>query len=401
MIISAGAQAWLNRVIFSNRVLVWFGLISFPLYLWHWPLLSFAHIIEGETLSREIRIAIVLLSIALAWLTYKLIEQPLRFGSTTWVKPAALCVLMVFIGYVGFNTSQGNGLTFRQKSMIQHNTQFDWLPSYKRNAACEHAYPDLASGHCLRAKASEPTILVLGDSHSNSLYPGMVDAMANTRDNVANFSKSGCLPFFDLASVQKGEQKKCPEYSNSALTFAEENPSVHTVVLSSRGPLYLTGKGYGGNGEVTHERTISLVKRREMTNSHQIFAMAMKTTIERLLAKNKRIIFVLDWPELGFDPKSCVDSRPLRFSNHVREPCAVSRLDFEQRNRQYRELVLSVLKDFPSVDVFDAAALFCDAQWCWAMTEGKMLYRDDDHLSVQGSRYVASALVKLLKPWQE
>lgn len=55
LIISAGAQAWLNRVVLSNRVLVWFGLISFPLYLWHCPLLSFARIVESQTPSREIR----------------------------------------------------------------------------------------------------------------------------------------------------------------------------------------------------------------------------------------------------------------------------------------------------------------------------------------------------------
>jgi peptidoglycan/LPS O-acetylase OafA/YrhL len=54
MIIAAGMQAWLNSAVLGNRMLVWFGLISFPLYLWHWPLLSFARIVESETPSHEI-----------------------------------------------------------------------------------------------------------------------------------------------------------------------------------------------------------------------------------------------------------------------------------------------------------------------------------------------------------
>jgi peptidoglycan/LPS O-acetylase OafA/YrhL len=100
LIISAGTQAWLNRIILSNRVLVWFGLISYPLYLWHWPLLSFARIIEGEMPSREVRIAAVVISIALAWLTYKLIEIPVRFGRRSGVKIVTLLLLMVLVGFV-------------------------------------------------------------------------------------------------------------------------------------------------------------------------------------------------------------------------------------------------------------------------------------------------------------
>ncbi len=48
LIIASGSNAWLNRAILSNRLLVWFGLISFPLYLWHWPLLSFVRIVEAQ-----------------------------------------------------------------------------------------------------------------------------------------------------------------------------------------------------------------------------------------------------------------------------------------------------------------------------------------------------------------
>ena len=82
LIIAAGPKAWLNRVVLSNRIVVWFGLISFPLYLWHWPLLSFARVIEGEPPTRGVRLALVAVSVMLAWVTYWLIERPVRGGAT-------------------------------------------------------------------------------------------------------------------------------------------------------------------------------------------------------------------------------------------------------------------------------------------------------------------------------
>ena len=73
--------------------MVFFGLIIFPLYLWHWPLLSFVRIVVSEAAPRAIRVAAVLLAIALAWVTYKLIEKPLRFGGHGYLKSVVLASL--------------------------------------------------------------------------------------------------------------------------------------------------------------------------------------------------------------------------------------------------------------------------------------------------------------------
>ncbi len=77
LIIASGSKAWLNRIFLMNPIAVWFGLISYPLYLWHWPILSFLQIIEGEMPHRDARIIAVTLSIFLAWFTYRFIENQL------------------------------------------------------------------------------------------------------------------------------------------------------------------------------------------------------------------------------------------------------------------------------------------------------------------------------------
>ena len=93
LLIAAGPEGWVNRVLLARRTMVFFGLISFPLYLWHWPLLSFVRIVVSEAAPRAIRVAAVLLAIALAWVTYKLIEKPLRFGGHGYLKSVVLASL--------------------------------------------------------------------------------------------------------------------------------------------------------------------------------------------------------------------------------------------------------------------------------------------------------------------
>ena len=111
LLIYAGPQAWLNRVVFSNRVLVWIGMISYPLYLWHWPALAFARIVEGATPSVAIRIGAVLLSITLAWLTFVWIEKPLRFDWKSRWRTPLLVLGMAVMGYVGLMCKNSDGLS--------------------------------------------------------------------------------------------------------------------------------------------------------------------------------------------------------------------------------------------------------------------------------------------------
>lgn len=107
LIIAAGAKAWFNCTILSNKVLVWFGLISFPLYLWHWPILSFGRIIYYELPPIRFRLLAIVISIVLSWLTVKLIEKPFRFGNyRIGLKVITLCSLIFVIGVCGFVVSK-------------------------------------------------------------------------------------------------------------------------------------------------------------------------------------------------------------------------------------------------------------------------------------------------------
>jgi peptidoglycan/LPS O-acetylase OafA/YrhL len=107
LLIYAGPDAWINQKLLSSKILVWFGLISFPLYLWHWPLISYAWIMEGGVPPTIMRASAVLLAIVLAWATKVFIEQPFRFGKEKIrLKVFILCLTLSIVGLTGLLLNQ-------------------------------------------------------------------------------------------------------------------------------------------------------------------------------------------------------------------------------------------------------------------------------------------------------
>lgn len=388
VLISAGPQAWVNRVVLSNRGAVWFGLISYPLYLWHWPLLSFARIVEGQPIGPSFRIAAVALSIALAWLTYALVEKRIRLGGHGKAKAAGLLGLMAVVGVVGCITYSEGGLPNRRAlAKIGENAAiFRWFGEDEPAAHSECLGRYALSGpirYCNVSGAGKPSIAIIGDSHGRALFAGLKDVLKERNEGLLQI---GGRLFLDVATYPEGDPGEIEVYKGGikATEFAAQEPSIKKVVMVSRGPRYLAG-----------DWQFKLISDPNLKDHMKIWNIAMRKTLDSFVKRNKEVIFVLENPETGFDPRSCLEGRPLRFSDRVRNPCAVPRADFERRHHAYRTLVREILADYPKVKLFDSAAPLCDEQLCWAMKDGKLLYLDDHHLSSEGARVVSAELVKL------
>ncbi|MFZ5482910.1 MAG: acyltransferase family protein [Pseudomonadota bacterium] len=220
LIILAGPNAWINRNILSNKIAVWFGLISFPLYLWHWPILSFARIVESEVPSRNIRVAAVLLSIVLAWLTYKLVERPLRFGQHSKVKVTALVVLMTIVGYVGYNTYNRDGLSFRFKfnvSMSEDQISAERAKYWAGNLDRKF--------NLLNKKA-----IVFGDSQGFDIYKSLLN-IENLGIKIFQTSYE-CTSFNMAKNGTKDNAKKMCQSSFDRLINSEELKKATILIYS-------------------------------------------------------------------------------------------------------------------------------------------------------------------------
>ncbi len=221
-IISAGPSAWFNRTVLSNKLFVWFGLISFPLYLWHWPLLSFVHITEPDTPSANTRIACVVVSIIFAWMTYRFIEKPIRFGNHTKRKTLFLCISMVAIGCFGYGTYELNGMGFRlPKPLNYEDARIDkeWLSGRCFIGQGHTAMASLAKdkNECV-TRGTGKLIYLWGDSFAAALYPGLKQLQTTNNIGLAHFTAAACPPLLDWVHPTNN----CKDINDDNISFIRE-----------------------------------------------------------------------------------------------------------------------------------------------------------------------------------
>lgn len=366
LIISAGMGAWINRTILSNPVLVWFGLISFPLYLWHWPLLSFARVIEGETPNRTFRVAAVVASIVLAWLTYRLVEKPIRFGARGKRKAVALALSMLVVGCVGYVAYQQDGLRFRENARLRTHEgdvgqiafhkyiESEFFPCTPKELA-DQAVTFEGFKRCNQSRQSANVdIAIVGDSHAEHLFIGIAEA-APTR-NVAFYIK-GTAPFVDN-----------PEYANIYRNVVSSS-SIKTVIL--------TMHWWGRFQDVPRGSTLE---------------NEMHKTAELLMTGGKEVFIVDDIPAYPFVPEKCDGKRWLS----TREPpgCSLDRALIDGQYQAFMPDLHRLVEKDPRIRLLEISKHLCDEKACSMILDGRLVYRDDNHLNIIGSKYIGEKLVK-------
>lgn len=239
LVVAAGPHAWLNRTIFSHPAAVWFGLISYPLYLWHWPLLTLARIVEGGVPTWQMRVAAIAVSILVSWLTYQIVEKPIRFGRHGNLKALTFAASLAAVGYVGFMTYRADGYISRFPAIVQQLTayKYDYKSDY-REGSCflEPEQNSSAFANCDDGLLEQrPTLLLWGDSHAAHLYPGYKVAFGGVA-NVIQRTAAACPPILD-APIQLKEMAHCKEINDQVFAWIKDNrPS--RVVLAARWTFY-------------------------------------------------------------------------------------------------------------------------------------------------------------------
>jgi peptidoglycan/LPS O-acetylase OafA/YrhL len=376
----------LNRYVLSQALLVGFGLISYPLYLWHWGFLSFARIIHSGAISLTLTCLILILSIVMSIMTYRLIEKPIRKNMQS-VKP--LLLLMLMVASLGALGVWQNGLPKRlintqRQTYLQDLNTFD---SYKTNAvSCQVDGIDI----CLQSHAGHANGLIWGDSHAEQLLAGLIgEDHAHQWLLLANHA---CPPLLGVRAYWKGQQDICLQANEKILSIIAGQPNIKTVVLSSVGLFYLSNEMVSEQlvGPYSPGNFYLQMDAFPMLNKPAVFAKGFANTVRQLLDLGKQVIVVEDSPLLPFMPIACL-SRPL-----LKQP-AFCQLSFEkvlQVQTQYRELLNELVHQYPNISVFRSVDVLCHDGRCPVIENQHYIYRDSQHLSLYGSRLLAHGFIQ-------
>ncbi len=198
LLLSAPAT-WMASRLLGSRPFVVVGLISYPLYLWHWPLLVFFATIKFAPLTLLERELVIWLSIALAWATYRLVEVPIRFGRPSRLNVAALGSAMLLIAIAGGVIVEHGGFAFRLPPEIRDLAKVETQTGQWRVHTCllDLGHETTFADDCVE-RDRRPLVLVWGDSTAGALMPGLLKAQETHDFGIAQLTSSSCIPALNV-----------------------------------------------------------------------------------------------------------------------------------------------------------------------------------------------------------
>ena len=246
LLIAAGPGAIPNRRLLASALFVFVGRISYPLYLWHFPLLVLARVQWGPSLSVPATLTVVAASVVLAYGTYRFVELPVRglARSRAW-RPGVLVAPLAAVGAAGLAVFLAGGLPGRLPVELQQlsTVAFDYKHAYRESRCFLQPWQGARAFRADCVDGGEGKLLLLwGDSHAAHLYPGLRAAAGERRFRLAQLTASACPPLLDYRS---SERPKCHEINQAALAKARAlRPE--TVVLSAQWEKYRSLEGLRG-----------------------------------------------------------------------------------------------------------------------------------------------------------
>ena len=361
LLIQSGPQAWVNKKLLANRMLVYIGLISYPLYLWHWPLLTYARILNGEIPPSSVRVGVLVLGVILAWATYEFVEKPVRrLGrGPTGVRTAGFAAASVGALAVYGLLVVGNFVQARSSS----------IPYLAEISA---AYSDWH----IRAQGTIPgdargTVLFFGDSHMQQFWPRLE---ALTQDEHAAHhtvifrTRGGCAPVPGIERVGYG----CNQFVEETFALARK-PEIQTVIISASWVGFTDRTDYYKAGDEGGEPL------KMLTPGTEWVLDGFEAAVGGLVKAGKQVVIVLSSPYgKQFDPREMAQRDGWGF--RVRLPAPVSRRAMDS-DSAFIDDRLKEIAQRTHASVLDPRDTICGSATCPTLdSRGKPLLKDDSHL---------------------
>jgi peptidoglycan/LPS O-acetylase OafA/YrhL len=367
LILATPGTSWFQHRVLASRLLVWIGLISYALYLWHWPLLSFLNILEAGSPPLTLRWTALGLSFLLAGLTYRYVEVPIRRHRELSFN-LRLAAAAAVAGFAGMFVHATGGFAQR---FDQDILALD--PGPRLDDLCTARFAASAPiNYCRTTSAEPPSILIVGDSRAHAIYEAAAPLLS-PEHSVMLLGRGGCPPLLNVrASGYDSNENECEQVWQTFVRYARQaQPKV--VVVVGNGSFLLTDSKI----QLTRDgATVSESK-------EAVLEYGLRSLLDEL-TEFSRVIYLGEIPAFTTEP-AC-------FLRIVRLP---STQCHPERDREQVELAMApynrvldrVHTALPRVQLVDAIAVLCAANVCSQRPPGQpILYSDAIHLSPAGAR---------------
>ena len=358
MLVAAGSDAWLNRRVLAHPMAVSLGLVSYPLYLWHWPLLVMVRRASATSatppeLAPAVALCVVALSIVLAYATHRLLELPLRRRALFPVARRASLALAA-MGVLGAITSVSRD-DLDADTLKARQARNDWATPKSDNAV-----------YFVTASHDEPRVAFLGDSHAEQYYPSVKHALEGmSAPPVVAFSTYGGCPFFPGYYP-----RRCREVYARSMRLAS-SPSVQRVVIASAWDMYAAN---GDQGETSHMGDAEL---------RASFA-TLEVDVARLRALGKEVVVIGLHPHTErADPELLAAHRRLGRFGTTAPTTFASSFSLEEYRAHTRAVdeSLARLAASTGATLIDPVTVLCPGGACLTMDDhGTPIRKDSNHL---------------------
>jgi len=393
LIIFAGTNAWANRTLLANKPMMFIGAISYPLYLWHWPILTFFKILQPQAPSIPSGIVCIIISLVLSWLTYQLLEKPIRFGSNTWIKTASLCIIASFLGAAGYVTYKKDGITSR--SIVEKNPLIkptSITQSFELRGCGLDDEDTKEFSFCSTDSRGNAKFALIGDSKAAALLPGIFSyEKPNGYWKVigGNGRLGPTVPVISNASIYQSYQT----LAHLTLKAITNDPKLEVVVIAtSTRALFQLDNDYS-------------IEKLPANQNKKLALEGLDAMVSEITKTGKKVVLVIDNPTLP-DPKKCVPrvtslhALDLILGLNKQEPCSIPYERHMELSAAYRDMLYNIEnRHIGSVRVFDTLDILCDTatRICGSVADGRLVYGFTDHISAYSSVRIAEKLIPFIE----
>ncbi|WP_302478835.1 acyltransferase family protein [Achromobacter aegrifaciens] len=369
VILSGSTRPTLVNRLLSARPLVAVGLVSFSLYLWHWPVMAFYRYAYGPP-SLQGYIVCILLMVGMTLFSYFFVERKFRVSHSSTklvpaIKFAATTALLTAVSFYIFTTGGASDLAKPTNYVARLNAlDQDTSPAngYKFNCQMAHFESGVLNDpRCILGDQSAPVrTLLWGDSHA-AHFVGFFKIIAEQQHiAIRNASLSGCPPIFKKSQnyTTIGLRQACEDFNDA---IEKDLNSYDTVIVG--------GHWFGmdlGSGRAKPD---------------------IETTIAELSTRVRQVVVALSVPLFPTFDRQC-DRKALMIPGTDCVPQRQRDIGFEVSINQF---LSTLAKKYPNVVILDVTDFLCDATSCTPRFLGQSAYFDGIHLSLAGSERIGAA----------